>query len=317
MINDMKENILLPGAGGFAAINAVKSLRKIDFNGKIITTDSNPLSAGFYLSDFYYVLPRINDINFINRAYEVLQREKINLILPTSGFDIIPYSKHKNELEKMGVSCFFSDYETIELCDNKFKFYEKIKNDFPTPKYSMFCKEVKEFPVFVKPVNGKGSRNIYLCNSKSELEYVVNKYPEMLVCEYLPGREYTIDVLSDMNGIPICAIPRERIETKDGISFKGKVEKNLQMQKLCMSLAQYIGLKGPSCMQMKQDNNGEFKFIEVNPRMGGGTIMATLAGVNIPHLILKLHNKIEIQPAEVVFNEITVLRYYEEIVIRN
>lgn len=313
----MKENILIPGAGGFAAINAIKSLRKINFNGKIITTDSNPLSAGFYLSDYYYVLPRIDDVHFINKAYEVIYKEKIDLILPTSGFDIIPYSKHKNELEKNGVSCFFSDYDTIELCDNKYKFYEKIKNDFPTPKYSLSRDEVFEFPVFVKPIKGKGSRNVYLCNSKSELEFVIKKYPEMLVCEYLPGKEYTIDVLSDMNGVPICAIPRERIETKDGISFKGKVEKNIKMQNLCLSLAKYIGIKGPSCMQMKQDKKGEFKFLEINPRMGGGTIMATLAGVNIPYLILKLYNKIMIEPQDVDFNEITVLRYYEEIILRN
>jgi carbamoyl-phosphate synthase large subunit len=312
----MNVNILVPGAGGFAAINVIKSLRKINFGGNIVATDSNPLSAGFYLSDCYYVLPEISDNNFINKAYEVITNEKINLILPTSGFDIIPYSKHRDELGKNGVTCFFSNYETIDICNNKFKFYEKIKKDFPTPEFSLSIEEVDEFPVFVKPVKGKGSRNTHLCNSKNELEFVFNKYQEMLVCEYLPGKEFTIDVLSDLNGVPICAIPRERIETKDGISFKGKVEKNNQMQEICMSLAGYIGIKGPSCMQMKQDKKGEFKFIEVNPRLGGGTIMATLAGVNIPSLILKLFKGIRIEPADIDFDEIIVLRYYEEIIVR-
>ena len=200
----MKENILVPGAGGFAAINVIKSLRKTNFNGKIITTDSNSLSAGFYLSDSYYVLPRIDDVNFMDKAYEVIFKEKINLIIPTSGFDIIPYSKNKKELEKKGVSCFFSDYETIELCNNKYKFYEKIKGNFPIPYFTLSFDEVNKFPVFVKPIKGKGSRNVYLCNSKDELDYVLNKHSDMLLCEYLPGREYTIDVLSDMNGVPIC-----------------------------------------------------------------------------------------------------------------
>ena len=316
MKNNFKENILVPGAGGFAAINVIKSLRKTNFNGKIVTTDSNPLSAGFYLADHYYVLPRIDDVNFMNKANEIIVKEKIDLIFPTSGFDIIPYSKHKIKLEKNGTTCFFSDYETIELCNNKYNFYVKIKGKFPIPNFTLSYDEVNEYPVFVKPVKGKGSRNIYLCNSKGELDYILNKYSDMLLCEYLPGKEYTIDVLSDMNGVPICAIPRERIETKDGISFKGKVEKNNQMQEICMSLAGYIGIKGPSCMQMKQDKNGEFKFVEVNPRMGGGTIMATLAGVNIPNLILKLYNGIKIEPADTDFNEIIVLRYYEEIILR-
>lgn len=316
VMNDKDLNILVPGAGGFAAVNVIKSLRKINFKGKIITTDSNPLSVGFYLSDSYYVLPKIDDENFMDNANEILLKEKIDLILPTSGFDIIPYSKHKAALEKKGITCFFSDYETIELCNNKYKFYEKIKEKFPIPKFSRMKEATGDFPLFVKPIKGKGSRNTYLCNSQSELDYILNKYSDMLVCEYLPGKEYTIDVLSDTEGFPICAIPRERIETKDGISFKGKVEKNEYLQEMCMSLAKYLEIKGPSCMQMKQDKNAEYKFIEVNPRMGGGTIMATLAGVNIPYLILKLFNGEKIESTEVDFSEVTVLRYYEEIVLR-
>ena len=48
-------NILLLSAGGPTAHGAIKSLKDIDFDGKIVSVDSNPLSAGFYLSDSYYV----------------------------------------------------------------------------------------------------------------------------------------------------------------------------------------------------------------------------------------------------------------------
>ena len=39
---------------------------------------------------------------------------------------------------------------------------------------------------------------------------------------------------------------------------------------------------------MKEE--GVPKLTEVNPRMGGGTIMATYAGVNFPELIIKIVN---------------------------
>jgi carbamoyl-phosphate synthase large subunit len=51
-----KFNVLIPGAGGPAGINTIKSLRLVSFKGKIISTDSNYLSAGFFLSDLYYVI---------------------------------------------------------------------------------------------------------------------------------------------------------------------------------------------------------------------------------------------------------------------
>ena len=37
------KNILLTCAGGPAAIGVIKSLRDIDFKGKIVTIDSDPL----------------------------------------------------------------------------------------------------------------------------------------------------------------------------------------------------------------------------------------------------------------------------------
>ncbi|HEX7257588.1 MAG TPA: hypothetical protein VF242_05970, partial [Nitrososphaeraceae archaeon] len=61
-----KFNVLIPGAGGPAGINTIKSLRIISFKGKIISTDSNHLSAGFFLSDSYYVIPPYDDEFFID-----------------------------------------------------------------------------------------------------------------------------------------------------------------------------------------------------------------------------------------------------------
>ena len=39
---------------------------------------------------------------------------------------------------------------------------------------------------------------------------------------------------------------------------------------------------------MKEDKNGNLKFIEINPRFGGGSYFATLSGVNFTEIILEL-----------------------------
>ncbi len=313
------KNILIPGAGGFAAVNVIKSLRKSNvFSFSLVTTDANPLSVGFHLADKGYVLPKISDKNFLEEAIALIKKEKIDIILPTSGFDIIVYSKHKKEIEKLGVTCFFSDYDVINLCNNKIKFYEATKlAGFKVPKYTDDIKKIDFFPIFAKPIQGKGSRDTFLINSIKDLEYINEKYQDMIYSEYLPGIEYTIDVLSDLDGNAILAVPRERIETKEGISFKGKVVNNVAIEEEAKKLAQFLNIKGPCCIQMKEDINGKLRLVEVNPRMGGGTIMAKYAGVNIPELILKLESNIEISENEINFNSVTVLRYYEEIVIKN
>jgi carbamoyl-phosphate synthase large subunit len=305
--------VLLPGAGGTAAICALKSLRLADFAGRIVTTDADPLSPGFYLADAYAVLPPISDPQFFARALEVIEREQVSLILPTSGFDILVYSQRRAELEQRGVVVAMSDYSAIENCVDKWRFHLLVHERFPVPSTTLDPKKCLNFPCFVKPVRGKGSRGIALCRDAAELAGHVAVRQDLLIQEYLPGEEYTIDVLSDLKGRPLVAVPRARLATKEGISVKGKVVHEPYMQQLCLELADFLRLKGPTCMQMKRAADGTCKFLEVNPRMGGGTIFATLAGVNFAMLLVALARgeTVHIPP----FHELTVLRYYEEVVV--
>lgn len=64
---------------------------------------------------------------------------------------------------------------------------------------------------------------------------------------------------------------------------------------------------------MKEDVNEKLKFIEINPRFGGGTYFSTLAGINFVKVILDLINEKQVNLPNP--KEITVLRYYNEVVI--
>lgn len=308
-----KQNVLIPGAGGPTGIGAVKSLRMCAFKGKIVATDSDVLSAGLYLADRGYVVPPANDSSFIQEAMKIIEKEQINIILSTSGFDIIPYSKNKKALEEKGIIVAMSDYEVIEDCLDKLKFYHKLKDKFNLPYTTTNPSRVNAFPCIVKPIWGKGSTNVFFCHSEKELEEILSKYDDMIIQEYLPGKEYSIDVLSDLEGNPLVAIPRERIEVRAGVSFKGQVVLDKVIQEECLQVTKFLGIKGPSCIQMKRDREGVPKIVEVNPRMGGSTILTTYAGVNFPELIIKIANAEKIEIPKV--REMTMVRYYEEVIL--
>jgi carbamoyl-phosphate synthase large subunit len=294
-------------------MGALKSLRMAGFKGRIVSTDADPLSPAIFLADAGTTLPPISDPQFFDRALEVIEREKVTLILPTSGFDTVVYSERKAELRERGVTAIVSDYDAVDACVDKMKFHLRTHERFPLPRTTMDPAGEVEFPCFVKPVRGKGSRGIALCRTREELAHQLELRSDLLIQEYLPGEEYSIDVLSDLEGEPLVAVPRSRLATKEGISVRGRVFHDPYMQQVCMDLARFLGLKGPSCMQMRRAANGDLKFLEVNPRMGGGTVFATLAGVNFAHLQVELAagRKVEVPP----FRDLTVVRYYEEIAI--
>ena len=309
----MSPTVLVPGGGGAAAIGAIKSLRIAKFDGRIVTTDADPLSAGFYLADAFRVVPKAKDPEFYTEVKGLIEEERIDVILPTSGFDIYEFARHKQELESAGVVVAMSDLDAMTTCANKWEFYLKTHGAFPMPETSRDLERWQRFPCFVKPMFGKGSRNAYRCDTGAELGFYASRFRDLIVQEYLPGEEYTVDVLADLSGTPLLAVPRVRLEIKEGISSKGRVIRDREMEQLCLEISSYLGLKGPTCMQLKRDANGRLKFVEINPRIGGGTILTTLAGVNIPKLVLDLVAGIDI--ALPVPREIIVLRYYEEVVL--
>ena len=294
-------NILILSAGGPAGYGVIKSLRGINFDGKIVSVDCNDLSAGLYLSDKNYRVPKAtNSISGgVNKWYvdilcEIVDKENIDLILPTGGNDIISISKNSH---LFGDKLFMSDYEPIMDCVDKWRFYEKCKDKFPLPKTFKGCN------LFKRPIMGSGSRGCEFLEFNSD----------EIISEYLPGVEYTIDVLCDMDSNPLVVIPRERLETKAGISSKGKIIKDDFIEKACFDICKFLKLKGPICLQMKRDYDGNPKFIEINPRFGGGTYFTTLAGVNFVEIILDLFNgkKPNITKPKLI----TILRYFEEVVV--
>lgn len=292
-------NILFLGAGGPAAIGAIKSLNECDSQGehKIVTVDCDELATGFHFGDRNYVVPKYNDDQYYDEILKVVKREDIDLVLPTSD-DVISISHAKDWLFN-NVILFMSDYNSISKCVDKFLFYNECETKFSLPKTTD-----KFTPVFAKPRDGKGSRGIKLID-ETQKNYIYQ--------EYLPGTEYTIDVLSDMNSNTLSVIPRIRLQTKAGISTKGRIVRNNFIETECSKIVKHLNLKGVVCIQMKEDEKGNPKFVEINPRFGGGTYFTTLAGVNFVKIILDLIDGKDVIVPEP--KEVTVLRYFEEVVV--
>ena len=306
-------SVLVPGSGAPAGINTIKSLKAGGFGGKIIATDSDIHSVGFFLTSSFSILPRIEESEkYLTSLKNVIKNNNVEALLPSSGFDIFPFSKFRKELMELGAYPVVSDPDVLISCSDKIKTWEKLNKKFDLPFTTNNPEEISEFPIFSKPRLGKGSRNCFLINNKKEFDFVREKYDDLLFQEVLPGIEYTVDVLSDLEKKPIIAVPRIRLETKEGISTKGRIIRNPSLEKTCMEISQELGIRGPCCIQMKESKNGNLKLVEVNPRMGGGTIFASLAGANFPMMILDLIEQKKIAIPEI--NEITVLRYYEEII---
>lgn len=297
------------------------ALRQEGIGGKVISTDINNLSAGLYMSDKHYLVPPSSDQNFIPTILRLCKKENIKLLIPTRDGELLLFAKNKEKFEKQGTHVMVSNPEIIEICNDKYRFYQfLLKNNIPTPK-TYFSEQIDfpsiHYPLFVKSRYGSGSKSIFKVENEEELKFFINYVPNSVIQEFANGKEYTIDLLTDFNGKVLTVVLRERIETFCGESYKGKTIKDIKIIEYAKNLAEKLGTIGHITIQCIKNEAG-IKFIEVNPRFGGGAILGIKSGANTPLLILRLISGKRLEPQIGEFKEnLIMLRYTKDLFIQN
>lgn len=82
-----------------------------------------------------------------------------------------------------------------------------------------------ELPLFLKPDIGQGSKGAIKINSIEELNYHNKRNSEIVNCEYLPGKEFTVNCFTDYKGNLRVFNMRNRIRINFGISVNSKILK--------------------------------------------------------------------------------------------
>lgn len=304
-----KYNILILPAGSGMTIAAIKSLKK-DPEVNLITVDCDKLAPGLYLADKSYLVPRFEDKDFWPKIKQLIKKEKINFIFPALDTLLLPFAQKRREFKELGAEVMISEPETILITRDKWKTYLKLKDLAPLPfsfinHYSNFS-----FPVLIKPREGSGSKDVYIVRDKEEFEFYFKRVKNPIVQEYLPGQEWSVDCLTNKKGKLLMIIPRLRIETKSGISVKGKIIKKKELEQMAEKITQAIKFRGIFFFQAKEDKNGSPKLTEINPRIAG-TMSLSGASSDIYSLVIRSLSGEEIKIPKIK-NNLYITRYWEE-----
>ena len=316
---------------------------------KVITADMNPDAYGFHLADKGYVIPPGNEDDFLEKMLEICDKEKPRFLVSGVDPELLPLAKAKPDFRRYGVEVVLSDWKAIELAQDKGKLYDFFKPYGFVPEYKR-VKNVKEFkeavsslgypekPVCFKPVFSYGMRGFRIMRPDVDKVDLLFKYkpssafinfsealdtlkqaeaqgrfPELLVMEYLEGKEYTVDLLA-WKGKSLVTIPRERVVTKEGISTVAKLEKNKEIIEYAETITEKLGFDYCINMQFRYSSDGYPKLIEVQPRFAGTTIACIGAGANLPYLALKLALGEKIPEVKVKWGTV-MKRFWDEVFV--
>ena len=125
-----KVNILVTGAGGTTGQSVIKALRLSSLDCRVIGVDVNAMAAGLYRSDAGYLVSRADSMEYPERIIDICKKENVAMIMIGSTPEVPVLSRHKEEIEEnSGALVLVSDLETVDICYNKYKTYQFLKEN--------------------------------------------------------------------------------------------------------------------------------------------------------------------------------------------
>lgn len=291
-------NVLVFPCGSEIALEVYKSLKdqkNVNLFGASSVSDSGRFVFDNYISD----VPFITDSNFIESIKSIVTEFSIDAIFPCVDI-IMPLLKSNEDM--LGCKVVTSPLETVEICLSKRKTYRELSDVVKTPKEFQREDDLK-YPLFLKPEIGSSSRNTFLVKNSNELDFHLSKNLNLMILEYLPGDEFTVDCFTDFNGNLLYTSARKRKRIINGISVESELIECSKINDIARKINSSLKLNGSWFFQLKTDNEGDYGLLEVATRFGGSSLLQRYLGVNFS--MLSLLNIFNI-PVEIESNNIEI-----------
>jgi carbamoyl-phosphate synthase large subunit len=312
-------NVLVTSAGRRVSLvrNLRESLQRYNSSGKVYTIDLNPeLSSACQTSDGFEKAPRVTDGSYLEFLKEFSLKNGITLIVPTIDTELSLLASVKDSFREMGVEIAISSLnicETFYLKSTTERFF--LENGFQTPKQVDPLK-TDRFPLFAKLNNGSCSVGIETVYDSGRAVELLKENPLYIFQEFIDGTEFTVDVFIGRDGEVKSAVPRERIEVRAGEVSKARTVKDRAIiDEVKRIFKTKKGFYGTITVQLFKRED-ELIFIEVNPRFGGGYPLSQRAGADYCELLIRDYMGEELSYSEDWEDNLIMLRYDSEIIVK-
>jgi len=272
-----KINVLVFPAGEINSVELHDSLSTC-FNINLFGASSIDRHGEYIFKNYISNVPFIDAPDFIDKFNKIIEDNKINIVFPTHDTVALFFSENLNKID---ANVIVADRKTAEICRDKQKTYNEFKDfDFIPKTYT----KIDGFPVFIKPRKGQGGVGAKLIQSENDLPSDIDLI-SYVICEYLPGEEYTVDCLTDKDGKLIFVSPRSRKRLLAGVTVSGTTEElTPEIKFIADIINNKLSFLGLWWFQIKKDANGKWKLMEISTRVAGTMCLTRAKGVNLPLL---------------------------------
>ena len=280
-----KHNVLIFPIGSENGRDIYQSL-KYNLHFDVFGISMRNDHADFFVSNGHLkISPKfmIKHEDFWDNFLQILEEWNIQFVVPTH--DTVARFLMENQ-HKIPSTVVCSPLETVKVAEDKFLTYQLLKDCWYYPRvYSP--NENAEFPVFLKPYVSAGGKGCRKANNVNELEAALHQNQNLLICEYLPGKEYTVDCFTNSKRELLFAGARTRERITQGVTFSSRnVKMTTELRQIAEDLNKRMSFRGAWYFQVKENAAGDLRFMEFSARQAGTMAFYRQLGVNFAALSL-------------------------------
>lgn len=333
--NDIKK-VLIIGSGpiqigqaaefDYSGSQACKSLREEGIETVLVNSNPATIQTDMDMADTVYTEPLTPEI-----IAQIIEKEQIDAILPTMGGQTgLNIATGLGDLDLLdGIKVLGSDVQTIKDVEDRdlfSNFMHRLNEPIPKSHAVESVEEAIEavedigYPVIVRPAFTLGGTGGGVAYNEDELVEITTHGLDMsfinqvLIDESVLGwKEYEFEVMRDKNDTCIIVCSMENIDPMGihtGESVVVAPAQNLNdhdyqaLRDASIKIIRNLGIRGGCNIQFAVNpNNGEYKVIEVNPRVSRSSALASKA---TGYPIAKISSKIALgMTLDEIKNDIT------------
>jgi carbamoyl-phosphate synthase large subunit len=286
---------------------------------RTLATDVDPLAPALYHAAAHAFVPRVDDPDYVPALRELVERYEIALIVPLTDLDHGILARARDDLG--GALVLLPAPEICDALEDKWlahRLFERRGIGSPETWLPDDVPADLAFPALVKARHGFGSRGIYRCGDRRELEFFLDYTDhDSMVQRCCAGEEFSVDVFCDLESRCLNAVPRTMILSKGGESIRGMTIADEELIEVGRHVSETIELVGPANIQCFREPDGRHLVTDINPRFGGAFPLPTAAGSRYPEFALALARGERPEPRLGDFRAgLVMTRFFSELVLR-
>lgn len=312
-MNDQKKlNLLFTSAGRRSYL--IKYFQNaLAGSGTVHAANSSEISTALQAADQSVITPLIYDREYIPFLLRYCRENEITAVIPLFDIDLPVLARHRKEFDKVGTRLIVADSRIVDICNDKWKTFQFLKeNGFAVPSTYIRLSEAEtaldegamQFPVIIKPRWGMGSIAVWEAEDEQELRVLYYKVKReifrlylkfeseadmegsVLIQEKIPGQEYGLDVICDLDGNYCTTIPKKKGGMRSGETDYAQIIEAPELE----AVGKRIALLTRHAADMDVDvfiSDRNIYILEMNARFGGGYPFSHTAGADLPLAVVK------------------------------